>query len=230
MREVIEETPRARSIVFDVPGWVGHRAGQHLDLRLTADDGYQAQRSFSIASPPERSGIALTIERIEDGEVSPYLVDGVAVGDELEVRGPIGGPFTWSIEDGGPLLLLGGGSGLVPLMAMLRHRAARASTVDARALISVREPADALYRAELQALTPREGLDVRWTWSRAPARDGGWRGRISAEMLAELGPTPSERPLVFICGPTGFVERAANLLVDAGHEPARIHTERFGPG
>lgn len=230
IREVIEETPRAKSIVLDVPGFSGHRAGQHLDVRLTAEDGYQAQRSFSIASAPETSGVQLTVERIDDGEVSPYLVQAAAAGDELEVRGPIGGPFTWSVEDGGPLLLLAGGSGLVPLMAMLRHRSARASTVVTRVLISVREPADALYRSELDWLGPKEGLDVRWTWTRAPAGGPGLHGRISAEMLAALGPAPSARPLAFICGPTGFVERAANLLVDAGHEPARIHTERFGPG
>lgn len=231
IREVIDETRRARSIVLDVPGWAGHRAGQHLDVRLTAEDGYQAQRSFSIASAPEASGVELTVERIDEGEVSPYLVEGAAIGAELEVRGPIGGPFTWSVDDGGPLLLLAGGSGLVPLMAMLRHRAARASTIDARALISVREPSDALYRAELERLTPREGLDVRWTWTRAAASDlPGYRGRIDAGMLADLGPAPTDRPLVFVCGPTGFVERAADLLVDAGHEPGRIRTERFGPG
>lgn len=230
IREVIEETPRARSIVLDVPGWRGHRAGQHLDVRLTAEDGYQAQRSFSIASAPEASGVELTVERIDDGEVSPYLVQGAAAGDELEVRGPIGGPFTWSVDDGGPILLLAGGSGLVPLMAMLRHRSARASTLVTRVLISVRDPADALYRSELERLGPKEGLDVRWTWTRAPADGPGFHGRISAGMLAAVGLAPSARPLAFICGPTGFVERAANLLVDAGHEPARIHTERFGPG
>jgi ferredoxin-NADP reductase len=230
IREVIEETPRARSIVLDVPDWGGHRAGQHIDVRLTAEDGYQAQRSFSIASAPEASGLELTVERIDDGEVSPYLVDGAASGDELEVRGPIGAPFTWSVDDGGPLLLLAGGSGLVPLMAMLRHRAARASTVPTRVLISAREPADALYRRELERMRPDEGLDLRWTWTRAASADArDFSGRISAEMLAALGPAPSARPLVFICGPTGFVERAANLLVDAGHEPGRIRTERFGP-
>jgi ferredoxin-NADP reductase len=232
IREVIDETHRARSIVLDVPGWAGHRAGQHLDVRLTAEDGYQAQRSFSIASAPEAPGVELTVERIDEGEVSPYLVEGASIGAELEVRGPIGGPFTWSVEDGGPLLLLAGGSGLVPLMAMLRHRSARASTIDARVLISSRVPSDALYRSELERLTPHEGLDVRWTWTRTAAGDDvpGYRGRIDAGMLEDLGPAPSERPLVFICGPTGFVERAADLLVDAGHEPERIRTERFGPG
>jgi ferredoxin-NADP reductase len=170
------------------------------------------------------------VERIDDGEVSPYLAGEVRAGDELELRGPIGGPFTWAVGDGGPLLLLAGGSGLVPLMAMLRHRAARQSTVETRALISVRRPADAIYRAELRSIGPREGLEIRWTYTRAPAPEpGGWSGRVSAAMLAELGPPPEAAPRVFVCGPTGFVEHAATLLVDAGHDPARIRTERFGP-
>ncbi|MCW2953901.1 MAG: oxidoreductase [Conexibacter sp.] len=232
VREVIEENPRARSLVLDVPAWAGHRAGQHLDVRLTAEDGYQAQRSFSIASPPEQPTVELTVDPIEDGEVSPYLTQAVRAGDELEVRGPIGGPFTWTVDDGGPLLLLGGGSGLVPLMAMLRHRAARESTIETRALISVRTATDALYRRELAELGPREGLEVRWTYTRtAPPGWDGWRGRVSAEMLELLGSpaAPQARPRVFVCGPTGFVEHVATLLVDAGHDPARVRTERFGP-
>ena len=230
MRQTVDETPTARTLVLDVPRWRGHRAGQHVDVRLTAEDGYQAQRSFSIASAPETDAVALTVERIDDGEVSPYLAAEVRAGDELEVRGPIGGPFTWAVGDGGPLLLVAGGSGLVPLMAMLRHRAARESTVETRALISVRRPADAIYRAELLALGPREGLDVRWTYTRAPAPEpGGWSGRVSAAMLTELGPPPAAAPRVFVCGPTGFVEHAATLLVHAGHDPQRIRTERFGP-
>jgi ferredoxin-NADP reductase len=227
---VIAETPTARSLVLDVPGWRGHRAGQHIDVRLTAEDGYQAQRSFSIASAPEDPHVAITVERIDDGEVSPYLVEEVRAGDELEVRGPIGGPFTWSVAEGGPLLLLAGGSGLVPLMAMLRHRAARESTVDTRVLISVRAPVDALYRDELLALGPRANLDVRWTYTRSPAPEpGGWSGRVSAAMLAELGPPADAAPRVYVCGPTGFVEHVATLLVGAGHEPLRVMTERFGP-
>ena len=230
MRDVIAETPTARTLVLDVPDWHGHRAGQHLDVRLTAEYGYQAQRSFSIASAPEDPAVAITVEEIEDGEVSPYLVEEVRAGDELELRGPIGGPFTWSVDEGGPVLLVAGGSGLVPIMSMLRHRAARASTVDTRALISVRTPADALYREELLALGPREQLDVRWTHTRSAAPDpGGWTGRVSAAMLAELGPPPGAAAHVYICGPTGFVEHAATLLVDAGHDPLRIATERFGP-
>jgi ferredoxin-NADP reductase len=230
VRETVDETPTARTLVLDVPDWHGHRAGQHVDVRLTAEDGYQAQRSFSIASAPESDTLALTIERIDDGEVSPYLAGEVRAGDELELRGPIGRPFTWSVDDGGPLLLLAGGSGIVPLMAMLRHRAARESPIETRALVSVRRPEDAIYRAELLVLRPREGLDIRWTYTRSPAPEpGGWSGRVSAAMLAELGPPPEAAPRVFVCGPTGFVEHAATLLVDAGHDPLRIRTERFGP-
>jgi ferredoxin-NADP reductase len=230
VRDAIAETATARSLLLDVPGWDGHRAGQHVDVRLTAEDGYQAQRSFSIGSAPEDEHVTITVEEIEDGEVSPYLVEEVRPGDELELRGPIGGPFTWSVDDGGPLVLLAGGSGLVPLMSMLRHRAAQESTVDTRALISVRTPEDALYRDELLALEPRMNLDVRWTYTRASAPErGGWTGRVSAEMLAALGPPPDAAPHVFVCGPTGFVEHVASLLVEAGHDPLRVRTERFGP-
>lgn len=229
VRETVAETPTARSLVLEVPGWTGHRAGQHVDVRVTADDGHQAQRSFSIASPPEADTLSLTVERIDGGEVSPYLVDDVAPGDRFEVRGPIGEPFSWAVEEGGPLLLIAGGSGMVPLMAMLRHRAARASTVDTRVLVSVRTRTDAYYAEELAALGPREGLEVRWTTTREPAAPGGWSGRVTAGMLAELGPPPDTAPRAFVCGPTGFVERVATLLVDAGHDPERIRTERFGP-
>jgi ferredoxin-NADP reductase len=226
VRETVQETPTARTLVLDVPDWTGHRAGQHLDVRLTAEDGYQAEREFSIGSAPESATVELTIERIADGEVSPYLAGEVRAGDEFEVRGPIGGPFTWSVDDGGPLLLVGGGSGLVPLMSMLRHRAAQNSPIDARALISVRRPEDAIYRDELLALD----ADVRWTYTRSPAPEpGGWSGRVSAVMLDELGPPPAAAPRVFVCGPTGFVGHAAGLLVAAGHDPERIRTERFGP-
>jgi ferredoxin-NADP reductase len=230
VRELIPESPTARSLVLELPEWHGHRAGQHIDVRLTAEDGYQAQRSFSIASAPEDDHVAITVEEIDDGEVSPYLVEDVRAGDEIEVRGPIGGPFTWSVDEGGPVLLVGGGSGLVPLMSMLRHRAARASTVETHALISVRTEVDALYRDELLALGPRDGLDVRWTYTRAttpPPR--GWTGRVDAAMLAAVSPPASAAPHVFVCGPTGFVEHVATLLVDAGHDPLRVRTERFGP-
>ncbi|EHN09288.1 Flavodoxin reductases (ferredoxin-NADPH reductases) family 1 [Patulibacter medicamentivorans] len=224
------ENDHARTLELDVPGWPGHRAGQYLDVRLTAEDGYQAQRSFSLASAPESGRVEITVERIDDGEVSPYLVDELRVGDQFELRGPIGGPFTWSVADGGPLLLIAGGSGLVPLMAMLRHRAARGSTIDARALVSVRGPGDLLYRDELTALASDDRLDLRPTYTRLPPPGwSGFAGRIDAAMVAAIGPPPQERPLVFVCGPTPFVEHAADLLVDGGHDPARIRTERFGP-
>jgi ferredoxin-NADP reductase len=230
VQDVVAETTSARSLTLEVPEWRGHRPGQYLDVRLTADDGYQAQRSFSIASPPEADGLTLTIERIDDGEVSPYLADEVRVGDQIEVRGPIGRPFTWVVQDGGPLLLVAGGSGLVPLMAMLRHRAAQRSLVLTGALISVRTLADALYREELERLRMGEMLDVRWTSTRGEAlspRD--FTGRVDEAMLTELELPAALAPRVFVCGPTGFVEHAANLLVDQGHDARRIQTERFGP-
>jgi ferredoxin-NADP reductase len=225
------ETSTTRTLVLDVPGWPGHVAGQHVDVRLTAEDGYQAQRSYSIASAPEAGDLELTVERIDDGEVSPYLVDVARAGDELEVRGPVGGHFTWRDDDGGPLLLVGGGSGLVPLMAMLRHRAARASTVTARLLVSARSWDDVLYRDELAALAePRDGLGIAYTLTRE--RPAGWDGydrRVDGAMLAEVGPAPAAAPRVYICGPTAFVERVADLLVAMGHAPGAIRAERFGP-
>jgi ferredoxin-NADP reductase len=225
--EVLDETAQAATLVLDVPDWSGHRAGQHVDVRLTAEDGYQAQRSYSIASAPEDPRVALTVERIEDGEVSPYLAGEVRAGDEFEIRGPIGGHFTWRVEDGGPLLLIAGGSGLVPLMAMLRHRAAQGSDVEARLLLSARSLADVLYREELARLD-----DVAMHYTLTRTRPDGWTGydrRVDAGMLAEVGPAPSEDPLVFVCGPTAFVEQVADGLVALGHPPDMIHTERFGP-
>jgi ferredoxin-NADP reductase len=228
--QIVVETARAKSILFDLPDWPGHVAGHHVDVRLTAEDGYQAQRSYSIASPPEDPRLALTVERMDDGEVSPYLVDELRVGDELELRGPIGGPFTWAVAQGGPLLLVAGGSGLVPLMAMLRHRAAAASSVDTRLLVSTRGPHDLLYRAELTRLTGTDGLDIRHTFTRsAPPGFSGWTRRIDAEMLTQLGPDPAAHPRIYVCGPTPFVEHVADLLVAGGHDPAAIHAERFGP-
>jgi ferredoxin-NADP reductase len=230
VRAAVPESKRARTIVLDVPDWPGHRAGQHVDVRLTAEDGYQAQRSYSIASAPERDALELTVELVDDGEVSAYLVEDVVPGDGFELRGPIGGHFTWSVADGGPLLLLAGGSGLVPLMSMLRHRAAGGSDVPAQLLVSVRGPEERLFAAELESLAGSDGLRVDYTYTRAaPPGWSGWTRRVDAEMLAEIGPDPSERPLVFVCGPTPFVEHAATLLVDAGHDPAAIHAERFGP-
>jgi ferredoxin-NADP reductase len=227
---IVPEGARARTIVLDVPGWPGHVAGQHVDLRLTAEDGYQAQRSYSIASAPENPQLELTIERFDDGEVSPYLTDELREGDEFEVRGPVGGHFTWRVEDGGPLLLIAAGSGFVPLMSMLRHRAARESSIDARLLLSARSLEDVLYREELSRRSEQPGLDVRLTLTRV--RPPGWTGfdrRLDADMLLALGPAVSEQPRIFVCGPTAFVEHAADLLVELGHRPGAIHAERFGP-
>jgi len=225
--EIVQETSQAVTIVLDLPDWPGHVAGQHVDVRLTAPDGYQAQRSYSIASGPEEGRLALTVERIDDGEVSPYLAGVLEEGDELEFRGPIGGHFTWRVEDGGPLLLVGGGSGLVPLMSMLRHRGARGSDVDTRLLVSARSAGDLLYGEEL---ADGPGLAIHRTLTRE--RPDGWDGydrRVDRAMLEEVGPSPAERPHLFVCGPTGFVEAVADALVELGHDPGAIHAERFGP-
>jgi ferredoxin-NADP reductase len=230
VREVVAESSHAATISLDVEDWPGHVAGQHVDVRLTAEDGYQAQRSYSIASAPEDDVFALTVERIDDGEVSPYLVGELRAGDAFELRGPVGGPFSWRVEDGGPLLLIGGGSGLVPLMAMVRHHAARHSQIEVALLVSARSWEDVLYREELSRQAAREELDVRFTLTRAQPR--GWRGfdrRIDAEMLACVGPKASTMPKIFVCGPTPFVESAADLLVGLGHQPSAIRAERFGP-
>ncbi|MCW3049976.1 MAG: oxidoreductase [Solirubrobacterales bacterium] len=231
VHEVAEETPHARTIVLDVAGWPGHLAGQHVDVRLTAEDGYQAQRSYSIASGPEESRLALTVERIDDGEVSPYLAGELRAGDRFELRGPIGGHFTWRVEDGGPLLLVAGGSGLVPLMAMLRHRAARQSDTEARLLVSARSWEDVLYRDELSQFTDgRNGARTHYTLTRSsPAGWEGWDRRVDMRMLTDVGPPAAQRPRIYVCGPTVFVERVADLLVELGHEPATIRAERFGP-
>ena len=230
VREVVAETPRAVTLVLEVPDWPGHRAGQHADVRLTAEDGYQAQRSYSIASAPELDAIELTVELVDEGEVSPYFVEELRAGDQFELRGPIGGHFSWSVDEGGPLLLVGGGSGLVPLMAMLRHRGARASDVEAHVLVSTRSEEDALYRDELGALEPHAGLHVAWTFTRTPPP--GWNGytrRVDGPMLAEAGPDTAARPRAYVCGPTPFVEAVGDLLVAAGHNPRSVHAERFGP-
>jgi ferredoxin-NADP reductase len=227
---VVEENAHARTLEFDVPDWPGHVAGQHVDVRLTAEDGYQAQRSYSIASAPEAERLALTVERIDDGEVSPYLTLDVQLGDEIELRGPVGGHFTWEAQRGGPLLLLAGGSGLVPLMAMLRHRAARANSVDTRLLVSARCWEDVLYAGELSGLEGSEGLTLHYTLTREqPEGWTGWARRVDAEMLAAIGPGAQAQPRVFVCGPTAFVETAADALVALGYPPATIHAERFGP-
>jgi ferredoxin-NADP reductase len=228
--ELVEESAHAKTIVLDRSGWPGHVAGQHVDVRLTAEDGYQAERSYSIASAPEDERLELTVERIDDGEVSPYLTDELRGGDRLELRGPVGGHFTWRVEDGGPLLLVAGGSGLVPLMAMIRHRAARESMIDTRLLASSRTWDDLLYRDELSRMSGERGLTTQFTLTRA--QPPGWSGfdrRVDAEMLTLIGPRVSERPRIFVCGPTAFVESVADALVGIGHPPGSIHAERFGP-
>jgi ferredoxin-NADP reductase len=230
IRDVRSETPGARTLVLDVPEWPSHLPGQHVDIRLTAEDGYQAQRSYSIASPPEGPDLELTVERIDDGEVSPYLTEEARAGDQFELRGPIGGYFAWHVSRGGPLLLIGGGSGLVPLMAMLRHLDAAGGDVDARLLLSARTLDDVLYREELQHLNGgRAAVHLTLTRGELPPGWQGWTRRIDAEMLAAVGPEPGLRPRIYVCGPTPFVEEAARLLVELGHQPARVHTERFGP-
>jgi ferredoxin-NADP reductase len=228
----VEETPTVRSIVLEVPEWPGHLPGQHVDVRLTAPDGYQAQRSYSIASPPEDgSRIQLTVERLPDGEVSQYLVEELRTGDRLELRGPIGGYFAWEAGMGGPLLLVAGGSGVVPLMAMLRHRAVVKSTVPTRLLYSSRSLPDVIYREELHRLAEAGGgPEVVHTLTRArPAEWRGYSRRIDAQMLTEVAWPPREQPVAYVCGPTPLVESVAGTLVDLGHDPGHIKTERFGP-
>jgi ferredoxin-NADP reductase len=223
IREVIRETPTAATLVLDVRGWPGHRAGQHVDVRLTADDGYRAQRSYSIASAPEDAVAAITVERLENGEVSPYLVDDARAGDMVEIRGPVGGWFVWEASQGGPLWLIGGGSGVVPLMAMLRHRERAGSDAEAKLLLSATRPDDVLYAAELTA------FDVTYTYTRAaPAGWTGYARRVDRAMLAEAGFAPEARPRIYVCGPSGFVEGVAAELVGLGHGADRIRTERFG--
>jgi ferredoxin-NADP reductase len=227
--DVTPETDRVKTLVLDVPGWPGHRAGQHVDVRLTAEDGYQAERSYSIASAPNGKHLELTVECLDDGEVSPYLTDELHAGDKLELRGPVGGYFVWEPPVGGPVLLVGGGSGVVPLMAIIRERAATDSDVDMRLLLSSRTWDDVIYREELERLMGG-GLTVTHTLTRAQPE--GWSGyarRIDGEMLAEVGPGPGDRPHVYVCGPTPLVEAVATALVALGHEPSRIKTERFGP-
>jgi ferredoxin-NADP reductase len=223
------ETPRVRTLVLDADGWAGHRAGQHLDVRLTAEDGYQAERSYSIASAPGEP-LAITVERLEDGEVSPYLVDEVHEGDRFEVRGPIGGYFVWEPDDPRPVLLIGGGSGVVPLMAMIRHREAAGGTAPTRLLYSSRTLEDVIYREELDELAARmDGVEVFHTLTRSQPE--GWTGygrRIDAEILREVAWPAADGPQVFVCGSTRFVDAAADGLIALGYEPRGIKTERFG--
>ena len=223
-----DETPTVRSFTLHLPAWPGHRAGQHVDLRLTAQDGYSVERSYSIASEPERHDeVDLTVERIDDGEVSTFLHDVVVIGDRVELRGPIGGYFVWEESQGGPLLLVAGGSGVVPFRSMLRHRDAVGSEVEAHLLYSARSLEDVIYRDEL---TAADRSDVRLTLTRRqPAGWSGYGRRVDRELVAEVCWPAAERPLVYVCGPTGFVEAVAGALVSLGHDAARIRTERFGP-
>ena len=234
MAEVVEirpETSRAKTIAFDVRGWPGHRAGQHVDVRLTAEDGYQAQRSYSIASASDEPTVELTVERLDDGEVSPYLTDELRPGDVIELRGPVGGYFVWDPDAEGHVFLVAGGSGIVPLMAMARQRAAEGSSVPTCLLYSARALDDVIYRGELAGLAGRaDGFEAAYTLTRA--QPPGWDGygrRVDRELLAEVAPAPSELAVAFVCGPTPFVEAVADGLVGLGHDPRKVKTERFGP-
>lgn len=233
--EIRQETPRVKSLILDAQDWTTHLAGQHVDVRLTAEDGYQAQRSYSIASPPEDKSLMLTVERIGDGEVSPYLVDVVSVGDQIELRGPIGGYFVWDARDGkndgSPLFLVAAGSGIVPLMAMIRHRANSNNRSPTRLLYSSRSYDDVIYREELDHISANDSsLCVFHTLTRhQPPNWMSYGRRIDRAMLVDTAWPPAEKPLAFICGPTPAVETVANHLLELSYEPERIKTERFGP-
>jgi len=233
--ETRQETPNVKSLILNVPDWTTHLAGQHVDVRLTAEDGYQAQRSYSIASPPEDTYLILTVERVEGGEVSPYLVEELSIGDRIELRGPIGGYFVWDARDerndGSPLFLVAGGSGIAPLMAMIRHRANSDNKVATKLLYSSHSYEDVIYREELDHLSANDSsLRVIHTLTRLqPPNWASYRRRIDRAMLAETGWRPAEKPLAFTCGPTALVEAVATYLLELGYEPDRIKTERFGP-
>jgi ferredoxin-NADP reductase len=220
-----DETATARTLTLDVPGWPDHLPGQHVDVRLRAENGYMAQRSYSVASAPEPGRFELTVQRIDGGEVSPWLTGVAAPGDQLEICGPIGGGFTWDPEEaGGPLLLLAGGSGIVPIMSIIRSD----SRVAARLIYSVRHPADIIYASDLAERSEESLFRTTFRYTRSAPEDEPV-GRITADLLAKAGFPPADDPEIYICGPTGFVETAANLLIELGHDPAAIRTERFGP-
>jgi ferredoxin-NADP reductase len=224
---VTDETDSVRTISLNLPDWPGHRAGQHLDVRLTAEDGYSAERSYSIATA-DGEPVAITVERLDDGEVSPYLTQELRPGDQLEVRGPIGNWFTWGPDDGGPLLLIAGGSGIVPLRAILRHRRRSGSHVPSRLLYSARTLPDIIYRSELDQYADDDS-ELRYTLTRAhPPGWTGFSGRVSEQMLAQIAWQASDHPTAFICGPTAFVETVAELLVARGYPDTTVKTERFG--
>jgi ferredoxin-NADP reductase len=226
--ELIDETPRVKTIVLDAPNWQGHDAGQHVDVRLSAEDGYQAQRSYSIASAPEDEHLALTVERLADGEVSPYLTDELRAGDELELRGPIGGYFIWDESTAAPPLLLAGGSGVVPFRSILRHWAVGSRTFKPQLVYSARSLADVIYSQELSHFADDDGVDIRIALTREWSDDWqGHRGRVDRELLASL--MLSDNPIAFVCGSNGFVEGVTGVLLDLGQPSSRIRTERFGP-
>ena len=249
VKETRDETATARTLTLDVPGWPGHLAGQHVTAKLTAEDGYSTQRDYSIASAPEPDRFELTVQRLADGEVSPYLTGIAGPGDQLEVRGPIGGWFAWQAADPRPLLLLAGGSGVVPLMSMIRTHAESGSQVPVRLIYSVRTPADVIYQQELSERVRVSPLTVSYLYTRtlyrpasapqdtATSGPGPGAGRVlrrygdrlDASSLAEVAFPPEADPAIFVCGPSGFVEAAADLLVAAGHVPGSVQTERFGP-
>jgi ferredoxin-NADP reductase len=250
VKETRDETATARTVTFDVPGWPGHQAGQHVTVKLTAEDGYSTQRDYSIASAPEAGAVEITVQRLEDGEVSPYLTETARPGDQLELRGPIGGWFAWDPADTRPLLLLAGGSGVVPLMSMIRTHAKVNSQVPVRLIYSARTPADVIYATEISERSRVSPLTVTFLYTRAsrsalagaagPRAAGGaagdaaaaaprvYAGRLNRGILAETAFLPQSDPATFICGPTGFVEAASDLLVKAGYAPGTIKTERFG--
>jgi ferredoxin-NADP reductase len=231
VREIVVETSRVKSLLLDVTSWQGHLPGQHVDIRLTAEDGFQAQRSYSIASPPEDELITLTVERVDNGEVSPYLVGDLRAGDQFELRGPIGGYFVWTVAARGPLWLIAGGSGIAPLMAMLRHRARRKVRAPALLLYSSRSLEDVIYRKELDAMARRDP-DLRIVNTLTRKQPVGWMGhrrRIDKALLAEACFPPEQNPKIFVCGSTSLVEGISRLLVELGHDPLTIKTERFGP-
>lgn len=227
----VQETPTVRSIILDSPGWPGHLPGQHVDVRLTAEDGYQAERSYSLAKPVAGDRLQLTVQRLHDGEVSPYLCDELRPGDQLEMRGPIGGYFVWNEAELEPTLLVGGGSGIVPLMAILTARAGAGLRLATRLLVSARSLDDLIYRETLEHMAAAaKEVEVFPTLTRSYR--SGWKGysrRVDRQMLHEVAWPPEASPLAFVCGPTTFVEAVADILVDLGHSPERIRTERFGP-
>ena len=227
----VDETPRVHSLTLDVPDWPGHLPGQHIDVRLTAEDGYRAQRSYSIATPEDGRRVTITVERLEDGEVSTYLTDVLEVGDKVELRGPIGGYFVWEPARGGPLGLIGGGSGVAPLMAMLRARVAARSAVPVRMLCSWRTAEDVIYADELAAIAREDDGVLDHAYPDSIGAGGLVRSKRTFRPRghSQLAWPPEMEPLTYVCGPTGFVEAVASVLVELGHEPGRILTERFGP-